>query len=144
MIRNHIPRANCRAHKERLTLPCMCMGNVVQFGQHLYNVQFGPTLHTFSYTNIWDYVCHWNMTRLPLSQAPRKRKQLQPTLEQVVRVSFTQSSNQSSTTQAISGANNHTLNIHLDSPTLQFQAGSFIHDPWASIHDPQYIMGVMP
>ena len=48
VIRNHIPCANCCACKERLTLPCMCMRNVV----------YTPTLRMFSYTNMWDYVCH--------------------------------------------------------------------------------------
>ena len=54
------------------------------------------------------------------SQAPRKRKQSQPITEQVDRTSSTQNYTQSSTSQAISGSNNHTLNIHLDSPTRQF------------------------
>ena len=64
VIRNHIPSANCRAHKERLTLPCMCMRKVV----------YTPMLRTFSYTNTWDYVCHpraRNMTRLWHSKADK-------------------------------------------------------------------------
>ena len=51
------------------------------------------------------------------SQAPRKRKQLQPITEHVDRISSTMNSTQNSTSQAIGGSNNHTLNIHLDSPT---------------------------
>lgn len=48
------------------------------------------------------------------SQAPRKRKQLQPILS---RISSTTNSTESSTSQAVGGSNNHTLNINLDSPT---------------------------
>ena len=57
------------------------------------------------------------------SQAPRKRKQSQQVTERVDRTSSTQNYTQSSTSQAISGSNNHTLNIHLDLPTRQFQGG---------------------
>ena len=56
VIRNHIPRANCLAHK---TLLCMCMGNV----------QY--TSYVLVHQHV-DYMCHpraWNMTRLPCAHA---------------------------------------------------------------------------
>lgn len=61
------------------------------------------------------------------SQAPRKRKQSQPGTEREDRISSTQNYTWNSTSQAVRGSNNNTLNIHLDSPTRQFQAGVMPH-----------------
>ncbi len=52
------------------------------------------------------------------SKAPRKRKELHPITERVDRIST-----KGSTSPAVGGSNNNTLNIHLDSPTRPAQAG---------------------
>ena len=82
------------------------------------------------------------------SQAPRKRKQSQPIVERVDRISSAMNSTQSNASQIVGGSYNHMLNIHLDPPTPTGSMPSYSsmcsQGPSFMVSSPSYMSSTPP